>query len=91
MAEEFIAVESCYKFMIMNIHGLGRQIRARRQTLNVTRQALDEVCGISVHALSNLESGAANPTWAIVTRVAEALGMEARVDVRRTPANEPER
>lgn len=67
----------------MNAATLGRLVRLRRQTLGLTQQALAEVAELSVHALSDLESGKANPTLAVMSRVADALGMELRLEVRR--------
>jgi transcriptional regulator with XRE-family HTH domain len=75
----------------MNISDLGLYIRNRRQTLDFTQQALAEVAGISVHALSDLESGKANPTLAVMNRVAEVLGMELRLEIRRADTNGGER
>jgi len=34
------------------------------------------LCGVSEHALCNLERGIGNPTLKLVTAVAEALGIE---------------
>jgi y4mF family transcriptional regulator len=68
----------------MNIIQLGSAVRERRKTLGLNQQALAEVAGMSVHALSNLESGRGNPTFAMLHRVADALGLELHLSVRRT-------
>ena len=48
----------------------------RRKALGVNQKDLALLCGVSEHALCNLERGAGNPTLKLVTAVAEALGLE---------------
>lgn len=48
----------------------------RRKALGVNQKELALLCGVSEHALCNLERGAGNPTLKLVTAVAEALGLE---------------
>jgi transcriptional regulator with XRE-family HTH domain len=60
----------------MNISDLAHRIRTRRRTLDLDQKGLAEIAGVSVHALSDLESGKGNPTLEMLNRVAEALGME---------------
>ena len=48
----------------------------RRKALGVNQKELALLCGVSEHALCNLELGAGNPTLKLVTAVAEALGLE---------------
>ncbi len=51
-------------------------ISKRRKALGVNQRELALLCGVSEHALCNLERGAGNPTLKLVTAVAEALGLE---------------
>lgn len=67
----------------MNSEELGQRIRSRRLTLGLTQQSLAEIAGLSVHGLSNLESGKGNPTLAVLTHLADALGLDLRLEVRR--------
>lgn len=69
-------------FITMNADELGKRIRARRQALGIDQRSLAGIAGVSVHALSNLEGGTANPTLAVVNRVGAALGMELIWQVR---------
>ena len=48
----------------------------RRKALGVNQRELALLCGVSEHALCNLERGVGNPTLKLVTAVAEALGLE---------------
>ena len=60
----------------MKIRDIGLFFAKRRKALGVNQKELAELCGISEHALCNLERGAGNPTLKLVTAVAEALGLE---------------
>jgi transcriptional regulator with XRE-family HTH domain len=72
----------------MNSSMLGQTIRNRRRGLSLDQQALAELAQVSVHALSDIESGKGNPTFAVLNRLAAVLGLEISVRVRRAP--EPE-
>lgn len=63
-------------FIIMKIRDIGLFISKRRKALGVNQKELAVLCGVSEHALCNLESGAGNPTLKLVMAVAEALGLE---------------
>lgn len=49
--------------------------------LAVTQLELAQMCGISVHALSNLEGGRGNPTVALLLKVLDVLGLKLRIGV----------
>jgi predicted transcriptional regulator len=57
-------------------------LRSRRQILGVDQKTLAQVAGVSVHALSDLESGKGNPTLSTLQRVLEALGLTLQVRVQ---------
>ena len=63
-------------FIIMKIRDIGLFVSTRRKALGVNQRELALLCGVSEHALCNLERGAGNPTLKLVTAVAEALGLE---------------
>ena len=54
----------------------------RRKSLRVNQRELASLCGVSEHALCNLERGIGNPTMKLVSSVAEALGLELRMAVK---------
>ena len=60
----------------MKIRDIGLFFAKRRKALGVNQKELAGLCGISEHALCNLERGAGNPTLKLVTAVADALGLE---------------
>ncbi len=65
----------------MNIREIGLTIRKRRISLKVSQKSLGEISGISVHALSDIESGRGNPTIKSLNRILKALGFELRLGV----------
>lgn len=55
----------------------------RRKALQISQRELAELSGVSLHALSNLESGKGNPTFDVLERVATTLGVKISVGVER--------
>ena len=54
---------------------LGRNIAALREARGQTQQQIARVAGVPRATWANLETGAANPTLAVLVRVAAALGV----------------
>ena len=69
-------------FTIMKICDIGLFVSRRRKALGVNQRELAELCGVSEHALCNLERGTGNPTLRLVMAVAEALGLELDMKAR---------
>jgi len=66
----------------MKIRDIGLFVSRRRKALGVNQRELAELCGVSEHALCNLERGTGNPTLRLVMAVAEALGLELDMKAR---------
>ena len=62
---------------------LGEQYKRRRKELKITQSQLAELTNISVNTLVQLERGKGNPTLDIMTKVADALGLELTLQVRK--------
>lgn len=56
--------------------GIGEYIANRRKSLRITQGDLADLCGISEHALGNLERGKGNPTFDLIDKVCDVLGLE---------------
>lgn len=69
-------------FISMKTEEIGLFLTRRRKSLGVNQRELAVLCGISEHALCNLERGMGNPTLNLVTAVADALGLELKLDVK---------
>jgi transcriptional regulator with XRE-family HTH domain len=59
----------------VNQSEIGRQLRARRTAAGRTVASVAADAGLSVPYIANLENGRGNPTTAVLTRLAEALGL----------------
>lgn len=62
---------------------LGKVIKERRQGLKITQSQVAELAGISVNTLYQLERGRSNPTIEILAKVADVLGMELKLEIKR--------
>ena len=53
----------------------------RRDTLDVSQARLAKLSGVSVHTLSNLETGKGNVTLDTILKVAGILGLKVEIGV----------
>jgi transcriptional regulator with XRE-family HTH domain len=53
--------------------GLGTAIKLLREKKRETQESVAKKAGIAVPTLSHIEAGHANPTWATVRDIADAL------------------
>jgi y4mF family transcriptional regulator len=60
----------------MNTEEAGSLIRQRRKDLGVDQQTVAELGDVSIHTLSNIESGKGNPTLESLNRILDVLGLE---------------
>ena len=65
----------------MNKGEIGRYIVGRRNTLDVSQVRLAKLSGVSVHTLSNLETGKGNVTLDTLLKVAGILGLKVEIGV----------
>lgn len=70
-------------FTLMKKETIVEYMVKRRKSLSVTQRELAEICGVSLHALSNFESGKSNTTLDGFLKIAEALGVQVSVGVER--------
>jgi len=69
----------------MSVLELGDVIRNRRKELKIIQPRLAELAQVSVNTLYKLERGQGNPSWDVINRLADVLGMELTLEVRRKP------
>jgi y4mF family transcriptional regulator len=62
---------------------LGEDIKQRRQLLGITQTDLSELSGVGLRTIVNLENGKGNPTLKVLSTIAEALGMEIKLEVKK--------
>ncbi|MFD2532544.1 helix-turn-helix transcriptional regulator [Gracilimonas halophila] len=67
----------------MLVKEMGNRIKERRDTLGITQPDLAEMAGISKNTLYKIETGQANPTLKVLNKIAEILGMEITMSVKK--------
>lgn len=67
----------------MLVKEIGQQIKERRDTLGITQPDLAEMAGISKNTLYKIETGQANPTLKVLNKIADILGMEITMTVKK--------
>jgi transcriptional regulator with XRE-family HTH domain len=67
----------------MLVSSIGLSIKQRRKALKITQPHLAELARISVNTLYKIERGQANPSLDVLTRLADILGMEILMEVKK--------
>jgi transcriptional regulator with XRE-family HTH domain len=61
---------------------LIQQLKARREVLSLTQEALADLSGVGLRTLKQLESGKGNPTMLTIEKLADVLGLELMLQVK---------
>lgn len=66
------------------MHGnlIHHRLKARREMLQLTQEALAGISGVSLRTLKQIESGKGNPTLFTIQQLAEVLGLELNIRVK---------
>lgn len=67
----------------MHLKELIIALKKRREVLGVTQENLAELSGVGLRTLKALESGNSNPTFETLNKLAEVLGMELKLEVKK--------
>ena len=62
---------------------LGEIIKKRRKELNITQPHLAELAKVSTNTLYKLERGQGNPSLDVLNKLAEGLGLELILEVKK--------
>jgi len=68
----------------LNQREIGELISERRQVLGIDQKTAAELSGVSIHTFSNVESGKGNPSVKVLGKMLEALGLEMRIQLKKT-------
>jgi transcriptional regulator with XRE-family HTH domain len=68
----------------MTIKEIGVFLRDRRKMLGVTQPDLAEMAQISINTLYKIERGEANPSVKVLKQIAETLGLEIALAIKKT-------
>ena len=69
----------------MLVKQFGEIIRNRRKELNITQPHLAELANVSTNTVYKLERGQGNPSLEVLEKLAEVLGMEITLEVKKKP------
>lgn len=67
----------------MHLAELANTIKERRKALGITQNYLTELSGVGLRTLKAIESGKNNPTLETINKLAEVLGMEIKLEVKK--------
>jgi transcriptional regulator with XRE-family HTH domain len=67
----------------MHFEQLVENIKKRREMLKVNQETLADVAGVGLRTLKQFESGKGNPTLMTVQKLADALGLELCLQVKK--------
>jgi len=68
---------------MMHFEGLIKIIKERRDVLQVTQETLAELSGVGLRTLKQFESGKGNPTLLTLQKIADVLGMEVSLNLKK--------
>lgn len=62
---------------------LGETLKKRRKELHITQPHLAELANVSTNTLYKIERGQGNPSLEVLNKLAEVLGMELTLAVKK--------
>lgn len=68
----------------MQLEEFTSALKTRRQMLAITQEHLAELSDISLRTIKEIESGKGNPTFATLSKIADVLGLEIKLEVKQT-------
>jgi transcriptional regulator with XRE-family HTH domain len=66
----------------LNTREIGKLVRERRRVLGIDQKTAAELSDVSVHTLSDIESGKGNPSVKVLAAVLDALGLELLIKIK---------
>jgi len=67
----------------MHQANLIQRLKDRREQLGVTQEQLAELAAVALRTVKELDSGKGNPTVGTLIKLADVLGMELKLEVRK--------
>jgi transcriptional regulator with XRE-family HTH domain len=71
----------------MHFKGLIQAFKERRVMMQVTQETLAELSGVGLRTLKQFERGKGNPTLQTLQKLADVLGMEICLQIKKTQSN----
>lgn len=67
----------------MLVNTIGETVKIRRKELGITQPHLAELAKVSTNTLYKLERGQGNPSLDVLIKIADVLGLELRLDLKK--------
>lgn len=67
----------------MNLLEIAKTIRSRRESLNLRQEDLAEMSGVATKTIHSVEAGSSNPSLKTLLKLADILGLEIVVQVKK--------
>lgn len=67
----------------MHYSNLLHRLKDRREELGVTQEQLSELAEVALRTVKEIDAGKGNPTVGTLMKLADVLGMELRLEVRK--------
>jgi transcriptional regulator with XRE-family HTH domain len=67
----------------MPVENIISNLKSRRSVLSITQKDLAELSGVALITIKKLESGKAKPTLETLCKLADVLGMEVKLEVKK--------
>jgi len=71
----------------MHFENLIHIIKQRREMMRVTQETLAELSGVGLRTLKQFESGKGNPTLLTIQKLADVLGLEICLQIKKPTQN----
>ena len=71
----------------MHLENLIKTIKERREMMRVTQETLAELSGVGLRTLKQFESGKGNPTLLTIQKLADVLGLEVCLQLKKPSQN----
>lgn len=65
------------------IKNIGQVLQERRRHMNITQKQLADMADIGINTLYKIETGQANPTIESLQKIADVLGLEISLQVKK--------
>ena len=66
-----------------HLDDLVQQIKERRESLKITQESLADLSGVGLRTIKQLEGGKGNPTFNTLQEIADVLGLELALQVKK--------
>jgi len=68
----------------MTRQNLAEEIKKRRKIIKISQEQLADMAEVGLRTLKSIEMGHGNPTLTTIGKLAKVLGMELKLDLKKT-------